>query len=146
MIKKTLLPLLITASFFVGCGNEIRPDAYINVGSMLLTKDNVAHSRITLQKDQLGTITFSRERFKYSSKFVSLSGTWESELIASVTSEGDDITVISSITYTGDDDSEYSTYFISNNSVELSIGDTFILTGDQILSGKVVKIERSNIY
>ncbi len=146
MIRHTLIPLLITASFFVGCGNEIRPDAYITQSSILLTKDNIAHSRITLLKDRLGTITFSRERFQYSSEFVSLSGTWESNLIDSVTSEGDDITVISSITYTGDDDSEYSTYFISNNSVELSVGDTFILTGDQILSGKVVKIERSNIY
>ncbi len=145
MIQKTLLPLLITASFFLGCGSDIRPDAYVTQQSMLLTKDNISHSRVTLIGERLGEITFSKERFNYKSEFVLLSGTWESELI-DVVSNGDSVSVISSITYTGDDDSEYTTYFISNNSFELSVGDTFILTGDQILSGTVARIERSNIY
>jgi len=145
MIKKTLLPLLITASFFLGCGSEVRPDSYVTQQSMLLTRDNISHSRITLIGERLGEITFSKCCFEYHSEFVSLSGTWESELV-DVVSNGDSVSVINSITYTGDDDSEYTTYFISNNDYELNVGDTFILTGDQILSGTVARIERSNIY
>jgi hypothetical protein len=145
MIKKILLPLLLTASFFFGCGSDIRPDSYVTQQSMLLTRDNIAHSRINLIGDRLGVITFSKERFNYKSEFISLSGTWESEFV-DVVSNGDSVSVINSITYTGDDDSEYTTYFISNNDYELNVGDTFILTGDQILSGTVARIERSNIY
>jgi len=130
--------------FFTACGNDARPDAYVSQPSMLLTKDNIAHSRITLSADRLGKITFDKARFEYRSEVTSLEGTWESELV-DIVSEGDDVSVISTINYVGDDSSEYHTYFVSND-FSLNIGDTFILTGDQILSGTVVRIERQNIY
>lgn len=130
--------------FFAACGNDVRPDAYVSQPSMLLTKDNIAHSRITLSGDRLGKITFDKLRFEYRSEVTSLEGTWESELV-DIVSKGDDVSVVSSIDYSGDDGSEYHTYFVSND-FSLNIGDTFILTGDQILSGTVVRIERQNIY
>jgi len=141
MIKKILLPLLITASFFSGCGTEIRPDEYMTKTSLLLTRENISHSRITLLGDNLGEITFSKCCFEYHSQFVTLKGEWETELI-DVVKDGESFMAINTITYTGDDESEYTTHFISNNDYELSVGDTFILTGDQILSGTVTRIER----
>ncbi len=139
---------LLIASIFLlgGCDSgEERPDGYVSRPSMLLSTYNLSHSRIHISSSSSGVLTFSSDAtFTYESPAATLQGTWSTgESVVSINEEVRSL--VSSIDYSTDDGYSLTTTFILSDSYELSVGDTFILSGDQYLSGEVTQIEVNNL-
>ncbi|MEA3522023.1 MAG: hypothetical protein U9R50_03535 [Campylobacterota bacterium] len=140
MIQKILVSLVSVGVFFLGCGIEERPDAYVSQPSVLLTNYNISHMRLHINSAYSGILTFSDDSFTYESAKQNFQGTWSATEMPTVISNDETIAVIQSIEYITDDGYSLSTTFISHG-FELEIGDTYILTGDHLLSGTLTQIE-----
>ncbi|MEA1918882.1 MAG: hypothetical protein U9N52_03495, partial [Campylobacterota bacterium] len=100
---KILLPLLFSATFFVGCGNEVRPDTYVSQPSVLLTPYNISHLRLHVNSANSAVLTFDRSTFTYDSPHYQYSGTWSSSDTPTLISGGEEMAIVTSIEYTTDD-------------------------------------------
>ena len=140
---KILLSLVIVSQFFTGCGNEVRPDGYVSQPSVLLTPYNISHMRLHVNSADSGVLTFSRSDFTYTSVKKNFKGTWSSSELPAIIEDGKIIIVVKSISYATTDGFSFTTNFYSNE-FSLNVGDDYIMTGDQILSGTVTQIELNN--
>jgi hypothetical protein len=143
MTIKILLPLLSGLIFFAGCGNDVRPDGYVSQPSVLLTKYNISHMRLHVNSSENAVITFSNSAFTYDSGSVHYEGSWSSTELPTIIGNNEQMTIVNTIDYTTTEGYSFTTNFFSTG-FELEIGDTFILSGDQLLSGSVTQIELNN--
>ncbi len=143
-MRIAFLTSILSVSLFWGCGNETRPDSYVSQPSVLLTNYNISHMRLHIASASSGILTFSSTTFTYSSPTRNFEGSWSATEYPTLLQNGDEITVIQTIDYTTKEGYSFSTNFLTNG-IELDVGDTFIMTGDQILSGSVTQIEVNNL-
>ena len=144
MKLKILLSFVIAGTFFTGCGNDVRPDSYVSQPSVLLTRYNISHMRLHVNSKYSGVLTFAANTFTYDSAKKHYAGTWTSSEQPIIIDSGESVTVVNSIEYSTDEGFNFTTYFYSGT-FTLDIGDDFIMTGDQILSGTVTQIELNNL-
>lgn len=140
---KILLPLLSALLFLTGCGNDVRPDGYVSQPSVLLTRYNISHLRLHVNSSENAVITFSDSAFTYTSGSVVYEGSWSASELPTVIDTGDTMTIVNTIEYTTTEGYSFTTNFFSTG-FKLDVGDAFILSGDQFLSGTVTQIELNN--
>ncbi len=145
MIQKIAISLIIAGTLFLGCGTDERLDSYGSQPSVLLTKYNISHMRLHLNSKYNAVLTFSNDTFSYTSGKDNFEGTWSiPEEPIFVTKDEEIVKIIQSIDYVSEEGYRLSSNFLSNG-FELEVGDTFILTGDHLLSGRVTQIELNNL-
>lgn len=141
MSRRNFLAACITGLLLAGCGNNSeRPDGYVTQPSMALTKYNLSHSRLTLSSANSGILTFSADAFTYESGSTSLTGTWDMSEYPAIVNVNEERYFVSSINYTTSEGYSFTTTFASGT-YELIQGDRFVLSGDQLLSATVTRIE-----
>jgi hypothetical protein len=140
---KILIPLLIGVMFLTGCGNDVRPDGYVSQPSVLLTKYNISHMRLHVNSSENAVISFSSSAFTYDSGSVHYEGSWSSTESPTIIGNGEEMGIVNAINYTTTEGYSFTTNFFSTG-FELDVGDTFILSGDHLLSGTVAQIELNN--